>query len=134
VAQTRRLVVPDSIVMVRDPRDTLVIGYVFPRVIAIEYLNLRTKLLPSKDELIASLQQSIATRDAAMAARDTVIRNRDQQTELLRTAVAKSDSIGAERERQLRAAFRTNSRLKRIMKLTLPVSAAAGLLLGLRLN
>src|SRR6185503_17631633 len=59
-AQPVRFVIsPDSIVMIRDARDTTVVGYVFPRLVAIEYLNLRTKILPVKNDLIEQLQSSL---------------------------------------------------------------------------
>ncbi len=129
-AQAARFVVPDTIVIIRDSRDTSKVGYLFPRVVAIEYLNLRTKILPSKNELIESLQKSVSDRDAAIVARDTIIKNRDEQTVFMRGALAKSDSIGIERERQLKGALRQNARLKRIMKVTLPASVVGGLLIG----
>ena len=120
--------------MIRDARDTSVVGYVFPRLVAIEYLNLRTKILPIKNDLIEQLQGSLKDRDAAIIARDTIIRNRDEQTQLMKGALAKSDSVGVEREKQWKAALKENARLKRVMKVGIPAGLVGGILLGIKVH
>jgi uncharacterized protein (DUF3084 family) len=120
--------------MIGDPRDTLSVAYVFPRRIAIEYLNLRSSILPAKNQLIAGLEQTIQLRDLTIQARDTVIINREAQTGVLRTALAKTDSIVAERERELKESIRRERRYKRLLMLGLPIAMSAGIAAGVLIN
>jgi hypothetical protein len=133
-AQTRRLVYADSIVMIGDPRDTLSVAYVFPRRIAIEYLNLRSSILPAKNELIAGLEQTLRLRDLTIQARDTIITNREAQAGLLRGALAKSDSVIVERERELANSIRRERLYRKLFLFGLPIGVGAGVIAGLLIN
>jgi len=117
--------------MIGDPRDTLAVAYVFPRRFAIEYLNLRSSILPAKNQLIAGLEQTIQLRDLSIQARDTIITNRESQVGVLNAALAKSDSIVVERERELREAIRRERLYRKLFTFGLPIGVGAGVLSGL---
>jgi hypothetical protein len=120
--------------MIGDPRDTLSVAYVFPRRIAIEYLNLRSSILPAKNELIAGLEQTLRLRDLTIQARDTIITNREAQAGLLRGALAKSDSVIVERERELANSIRRERLYRKLFLFGLPIGVGAGVIAGLLIN
>jgi len=76
----QQIVYPDSIVMIKDERSKLV-GFVFPRQIAIDYYNLVEKLVPSYKEKIALLDAKINTNDR-------ILGEKNNQIELLKSNLA----------------------------------------------
>lgn len=120
--------------MIGNPRDTLHVAYVFPRKYAIEYLNLRTHVVPAMNDQIAGLRNEIRLRELTIEGRDTVIASREGEARALRGGLLKSDSIVAERERELRQSLRRERLYRKLLVYGLPAGCGLGVLLGLALT
>ncbi len=108
---TAQIVYPDSVVMIKDPK-TNQVGFVIPRLVAIDYRNLVVKIVPSLEEQIDNLsakveklQSIINEQNRQLQAKDEIIRSERQKVQNLEEIQKKCEKEIAAKKRWKTAAL-----------------------------
>lgn len=124
------MVYADSIVMVRNPAPDTMVGYVFPRVAALDYRHLRLRLVPAYEEAVRGLQTEVDTLRARIAAQDSLALLLRRNEADLRRAVEKQDSVVGELRAEWGAERATRRRWRSIAVFGVPLSLLLGFVAG----
>lgn len=120
--------IPDSIMLLQDKNGK--VGYLFPKIYAIEYLKLRQKVLVQTTTLIDSLNLKIQKQD-------TMIENKNQQNIYFRQML-QNDSLAIQKQavalNEAEAGINKLQFKLKFWKYSAAILGAAGFVVGLLLG